>query len=174
MASASIGRQDMFAGVLTETRNMVRQLDGRVDSVIDLLEVTRRETQTWRKITDQRLDHLEEDIVEINGGITKLNDKYDGLKKAVTELNTKYERLDGKVDALGRAHKALDGKVVALGGRVAAVEVKVDALEVKVDALDRKVDVLTEEVGGLKAGQIELRDMVATLLARSEGIGHPN
>lgn len=153
MASASSGRQDMLAGVLTETRNRVKQLNVQVERLADQQEIGHRDARGWRNITDRRLDRVEEDILDINSGITKLNSKYDGLRKEVNGLNTKYERLDSKVDGLDK---------------------KVDGLDKKVDVLDKKVGVLTDDVGGLKAGQIELRDMVATLLARSEGAGNQN
>jgi archaellum component FlaC len=138
MASASAGRQNMLAGNLTEVRDTVKG----IERMVGRLEVSQRDARTWQKITDHRLDRIEEDVFDIKGNVEKLNKKYEGLSKKVGDLNTKYERLDQKVDGLDK----------------------------RVEGLDQKVDLLGEDVGGVKAGQMELRDMVATLLARSEGV----
>jgi chromosome segregation ATPase len=170
--SGSMGRQDMLAGNLIEVRETVMD----IKTTVDRLEVSQRDMQAWQKITDMRLDRMEEDIVEINGNVTKLNHKYDGLSKKVGDLNTKYERLDKKVDRLDKRVDGLDKKVDGLDKKVDGLGERVDGLGERVDGLGRQVEglgsqfgVLSDDVGGLKAGQIELRDMVATLLARSEG-----
>jgi chromosome segregation ATPase len=153
--SGSTGRQDMFAGNLTEIRDTVK----RTEATVDQLAESQRDTQAWQNITDNRQKSMGKDILGIKSDVAKLNLNYDDLSTRVGDLNTKYERLDRKVERLDK--------------KVGGLDRKVGDLDQKVEVLGKQFGVLAEDVGGLTAGQIELRDMVATLLARSEGVEKP-
>jgi archaellum component FlaC len=98
-------------------------------------------------------------------------------RKTETWQNITDNRLDHMEDSLLGIHgdiAKLNHKYDGISKRVGELNTKYERLDQKVDGLDKKVGLLTDDVGELKAGQVELRDMVATLLARSEGVDNRN
>ncbi|MGJ6960880.1 hypothetical protein ACSDR0_03140 [Streptosporangium sp. G11] len=44
------------------------------------------------------------------------------------------------------------------------------AMKRSADAIEKNIDVMRDDIAGLKAGQIEIRDLLARVVARLEGV----
>jgi archaellum component FlaC len=92
------------------------------------------------------------------------------------ELETRVnERTDRKFDVITRdmadVKTRLGGVETRLGGvetRLDGVETRLDGVETRLGRVEVRLDGLASDMNEVKAGQIEIRNMVATLLTRSE------
>jgi hypothetical protein len=96
------------------------------------------------------------------------------LEKEREEHRKEHERLDDKLDVLTCDMVDVKTRLGGVEVRLGKVETRLGGVEVRLDKIEANTADLGEIrarvalIPELQAGQIEIRDMVATLLARSE------
>ncbi|WP_283134898.1 hypothetical protein [Rhizohabitans arisaemae] len=116
--------------------------------------------------TETGIAETRDDIKEVVHGQKVLEVRLDRVE---LRLNRVEKRLDVVEQRLDRVEQRLD----RVEQRLDRVEQRLEVVEYKLERVELRLEQVAADVDKLKAGQMEMRDMLAVLLARTESLEKP-